>query len=254
MAINESKGILLLGTKPGRLELWDLMKETQEPIWSESVNKAITEVGISADGNLWAVATHGGEVTIWDAAKRRKIDEFQYKFDIEFIWSLAFSPENKYLAISGRSRTVIVLNIEEGSKDEFTATTDWVFRVSFSPGGQQLAASVIQNSEVNFWDIPSKKELPPIRGYNPTFTTDGRLLATSFDNTVRMYDLTTMQEIAVIQYKEQVNSLAFSSDSHIFAAGFSTEDNQKSCVRLWKIPSLEEIDADEASSQSKDIP
>ena len=92
------------------------------------------------------------------------------------------------------------------------------------------------------------------RGYNHTFTADGKSLAAILGDVVKMWDLRTLQEIAVIKHKEVVTtSLAFSTDINMFAVGFESEDSQKSCIRVWQVPSFEEIEAAEALLQSNDI-
>ena len=77
------------------------------------------------------------------------------------------------------------------------------------------------------------------------FSPDGKTLATgSSDQTVRLWNLATGQEILAIKgFKTDVASLLFSPDGTWLAAGGASDGHGP--VRLLRAPSFEEIQASE---------
>jgi WD40 repeat protein/serine/threonine protein kinase len=117
--------------------------------------------------------------------------------------------------------------------------TNEVYSVAFHPGGQKIAAAC-KDGVVKIWDLSARKVIQTLRGdTNYVFSVafrppDGRYLASAgADRTVRLWDLTTTQEVfrcagPVGEYKGLSYAVAFSADGrHLIA------DRGDGIVNIW---------------------
>jgi WD40 repeat protein len=82
------------------------------------------------------------------------------------IFSLAFSPDGKYLASGSEDRTVKVWNID--SQKEVTTLQGHrysVRSVAFSPDGKYLASGS-DDKTVKLWSVESQKEVTTLQGHS----------------------------------------------------------------------------------------
>jgi WD40 repeat protein/tetratricopeptide (TPR) repeat protein len=163
-----------------------------------------------------------------------------HEFDV---FSVAFSPDGKFLASGSMDMTVRIW--ETGSWREVAILRGHksnVGSVTFSPDGKFLASGSLDET-VKIWETGSWREVATLRGHqgwvlSVSFSPDGKFLASgSGDKTVKVWEVGSWREVATLRGHEYaVTSVAFSPDGKFLASGSVDET-----VRIWETGSWREV-------------
>lgn len=231
--------------------------DLSKSVFNETFSQ-ILAIAFSPDGKLLATGDVNHEVHLWHVADSKQL--LSLKLDAGWIWSVAFSPEGRFLAISA-NRTVNIWDVQTGEcVQTLHGYTDRVFSVAFSPDGQLLATGS-EDHLVRIWHARSGRLLHTLEGHtdevrcvvfspvahrptqplgagpHPTGTNRSTvaqpvwwLASASFDGTVRLWDATTGHCQTILhQHYSWVWSVAFSPD------GLTLASSSSDCtLRLWE--------------------
>ncbi|WP_199245263.1 caspase family protein [[Phormidium] sp. ETS-05] len=144
-------------------------------------------VAISQNAKYYATIENNSAI-VWERKNQRKIAELNHD---EFVRSVAFSPNEKYIATASLDKTARVWDIRSGRELGRINHEYPVGIVTFSPDGQHIATAT-SDFTARVWELSSRKEVARLIHDNTiwalTFSPDGRYVGTgSQDNTARIW-------------------------------------------------------------------
>jgi WD40 repeat protein len=154
------------------------------------------------------------------------------------IGMLAYSPNGRWLASGGADNLARIWDLTKRTEIAALKHRSKLSDVAFSPDGRLLATSA--RSSVKLWSLgPPITRRFDLRGHKEwvgslAFSPDVRVLASgSDDRTVRLWDVATGRERAVLDWGlGKVPVVAFAPDGMTAAAGGASED-----IAVWDVDS-----------------
>jgi WD40 repeat protein len=158
----------------------------------------------SPDGKYLASGGYDGAVILWDVAGSKKLREL--KADVKLapgtipepvvIWSVAFSPDSKTVAVGNSEGKIDLFGAEDGKLlRSLPGHGSAVTSLQFHPSNTVLA-SASRDRTVRLWNPANAQALKVLEGHTAwvqglAFVTEGtRLASVGADRTVRVWDLT----------------------------------------------------------------
>ena len=248
---------LTSGSRDRTVKLWDVATG-QEILNLKGHQADVLSVAFSPEGQRLASGSADRTVKLWDVATGQEVHTF--KGHAELVHSVAFSPDGKRLASGSADGTVKLWDVATGRelltlKGHLSA----VLSVAFSPEGQRLASGSSDRT-VKLWDVATGQEVHTFKGhrhsgalgaepgdrgeqvrpgvYSVAFSPDGKRLASgSADETVKLWDVATGQEVHTFKgHAMPVYSVAFSPDGKRLASG-----SHDATVKLWDVATGQEV-------------
>jgi WD40 repeat protein/serine/threonine protein kinase len=154
-----------------------------------------------------------------------------------FLWSLAVSPDGRWLAVGGMDGVVRLWDVKSWRKAREFRAPACVKALAFSPDSRRLAAGTREEGRsVEVWSVPAGELLVslPFREGTPshtgsiTFSPDGRRLVSAGDYGIKVWDAATWQALPAPQGCKDALGIAFSPDGGRLAAG-----NCDGTVQVW---------------------
>ena len=156
------------------------------------------------------------------------------------VLSVAFSPDGRFLASSGRDTMAPDLGHQSGAAlHTLAGHSQMVSSVAFSPDGQTIATAS-EDKTIKLWDTATGRERATFTGHTAwvtrvAFFPDGRRLASASDDmTVRLWDVSTAQQVGIFrgQTGTYIRSLAVSPNGQWIAS--ATMAGQ---IKVWEATS-----------------
>ncbi|MBU2574844.1 MAG: WD40 repeat domain-containing protein [Elusimicrobia bacterium] len=151
------------------------------------------------------------------------------------IYSIAFSPDGKYLASGGAGNALKLWRLEDGTRVRtFTGHTSFINSVAFSPDGKNLA-SASDDGTVKLWSVESGACLNTLKGHrdfvlSAAFFPDGkRVVSAGADGAIRLWRTGSREPYRTIKGDSgYVYSVSISSDGRTIASGGADR-----AIKLW---------------------
>jgi WD40 repeat protein len=151
-------------------------------------------VALSEDGKYLAANSGGTFTLVWDLPKAKKKHTFKRVDEVEGD-SIAISPDNKTLAVSGWSHAATLFDLTTGKELAKLKDQEKILALAFDKTGETLAIASEDGSTV-IWDVKKREKKKTLKGghegkiYTMVYSQDGRTVVTSgWDEKIVVWDV-----------------------------------------------------------------
>lgn len=227
----------------GTVKIWNLATGRQLLSLFHGEKMVVSAVAIHPNGKLLASRARDA-VRLWDLDTGRELHRFGVPSDFWRDTRLAFSPKGNLLAAGCENCEIRLWDVDQRKEvGRLVGHTDQIRDVTFSPDGSWIAsASDNCDRSILIWDVTTQTAVRTLRGhvhgtYALAFHPDGHLLASgATDGTIRLWDVATGQEVAVLKIGSNAYGVAFTPDgSRVVGA---CADN---AIRFWDTSTHQEV-------------
>ncbi|HEY7314685.1 MAG TPA: WD40 repeat domain-containing protein [Gemmataceae bacterium] len=250
-------GHSLLLSVDGKAILWDLAHREQKTLF-DGDNDKLSCFAVGPGGTTVATCDCKGRVSLRDLMTGKHDSLIQIN-EAKTTHAVAFSPDGKLLAITGRwkppstvdglpaaGRGEITLwdRATRGLKKTFIGHNGPVSRIMFAPDGLSLA-SASYDATIKLWDMETLEERATLSGHSGavftlSYSPDGKFLASGSYDGVRLWDAATGSQLACLKgWSGTPRCMVFSPNSKNLVVGcgdvpsFLTAGRGK--VELWDV-------------------
>lgn len=232
----------------GVVVIWDTASGNTLPVPVQNAG-AIRALALSSNGEILAAGDENGAVQLVDVKRRRLLrtlatcDCLQKLAETRNpISSVAFSPDDKLIAISGTEETIL-WSVSDGQQvKRLSPSHDGVGMIlSFSHDGNTLAGFE-GDKQVYLWDMRTLKPIGPglfgpiDAAASLAFSHDCKMLASRSERGITLWDLSDVQR-PLAGHDDYITDLAFSPDGQLLASA-----GNDGVINLWKASTGESIE------------
>jgi WD40 repeat protein/serine/threonine protein kinase len=258
MALNPDGRFLATAPyKSNVVTVWNIQSSSQQTRFEVGA-ASVRLIGYSPDGRLLCTADSDHAVRLWDGssgAEVGKLTGHTHRID-----AMAFSPDFRFVATGSIDSTVRIFLLESRAcTTVLSGDGEQVTSLAFSPDSRWLAVGYgpriapsdltldyskvmiprcfLESCNLRIWDADTGRIVQRIRAHDGylsslEFNRDGRrILTASYDETIRLWDATTGEEVITLQ-GHRVHGFGevyarFSANSCIFSVATNGP------VRIW---------------------
>uniref|UniRef100_A0A3B4VNV6 Superkiller complex protein 8 n=1 Tax=Seriola dumerili TaxID=41447 RepID=A0A3B4VNV6_SERDU len=149
---------IVTGSLDDMVKVWKWSDEKLELQWTlEGHQLGVVSVDISHNGAIAASSSLDAHIRLWDLESGKQIKSMDAgPVDA---WTVAFSPDSKYIATGSHLGKVNIFGVESGKKEYSLDTRGkFILSIAYSPDGKYLASGAIDGI-INIFDIATGKLL-----------------------------------------------------------------------------------------------
>ncbi len=155
----------------------------------------------------------------------------------EKIVSLRYGPDSKTAVGVDESFQFFIFALVSNDQSSWPDPTRTAKSVVMSPD-KRLLLSFGKGNELRLWDIAQKRLLRTLTGHEgivseAVFTSDGRVLSIAADKTLRVWNVSSGEQIEKIGLAEQAKGLKLSPDRRFAVTASATGPN--AAIQLWRV-------------------
>jgi WD40 repeat protein len=156
-------GKTLICSRGKTFEWWNANTGIRERVLRHGLDAG--EFSLSPDGRLLASVHGTGRLVLWDAESPSTVPVRVLLFEAGTLISVRFSPDGEAVAAGAKEGAVLVWdpNRDEPPHTILPHGTSWVTALAFSPDGKTLVSG--GGEHVKLWDLTSKEEIATLDGH-----------------------------------------------------------------------------------------
>lgn len=227
VAFHPSKGELVTASDDGHVRIIDIARATVSADFK--CNGKIIAASFSPGGEIVAALSSDGEVSLFDAAQRKRIRTMA---DGEAGFNLAFSRNGTRIATANGDFAFAwdvasgkqLLKATHAASSETLTPQQWIYDAAISADGKLLAYAARGDSVAHVWNIDTGRLILELKHDSAvaavSFNAEGTKLATgAYDGTARVWELPAGREVQRASVSGGAEVVAFSPNGKRFVAG-----------------------------------
>lgn len=204
---------IVSGSDDTTTRIWD--SATGQEILQTQHDMTVNSVVFSPNGKYMASGNDDGTIRIYDIELGKEISH--YSLNTAAILSVDFSPNSKYVVISGSwDNTARVLDVTTGVQVSRMKQDDMVKFAKFSPSGNYVVSGGDDNT-ARVWNAMTGEEISRIRHNGSVLVAafdrdENRVISGDSDGAAIVWEIGKGTEVSRTIYTSPVGFVAFSSD------------------------------------------